>query len=328
MPKNSTISRSQLARLLNISPNRVSELTKAGILTAESTGPLRYNSTDCRRRFVDYKKKDATRLAQSGNREQLEARLRLHKSNLVKQRNKLNAVKEQVATIADTERAYNDFRGIILQELRQLPERITDKLGSAKDMPSAAEAIENTVHATVISIRKKLEEYCDSVDAEVGEPEAVREYGSGTPLVEPENVDLVGEIRRVRTERDHVVAETNEIIADLFSGNRVYTQDIERVLSDRSVIARTKVLGLPQLLARVVLGAGSRASGHLTKAIEEIAAEIKPFDSADFRANEVRERASEPDGGEEEPKPKSKNNATNSNHGMLPPSSRETRKVS
>jgi ASC-1-like (ASCH) protein len=304
MPKRfTTMSRAQLARLLNISPNRVSELKEVGIIKAVSEGPLRFDPTDCKRRFTDYKKKDATRLAQSGNREQLEARLRLHKSNLVKQGNKLNALKEHVATVVDTERAYNDFRGIILQELQQLPERITEKLGSAKDMPSAAEAIENTVHDAVISIRKKLEEYCDSVDAEVGEPgepEAVRQYGSGTPLVEPENADLVGEIRKVRTERDHTVAEANEIVADLFSGKCVYTRDIERIMSERSMIARSKLLGLPQLLARVVLGAGSRATGHLTKAIEQIAAELRPFDAADFRAKEVRDRASEPDDSEPE----------------------------
>jgi len=163
-------------------------------------------------------------------------------------------------------------------------------------MPSAAEAIENTVHDAVISIRKKLEEYCDSVDVEVGEPgepEAVREYGSGTPLVEPENADLVGEIRKVRTERDHKVAEANEIVADLFSGKCVYTRDIERIMSERSMIARSKLLGLPQLLARVVLGAGSRATGHLTKAIEQIAAEIRPFDANEFRAKEVQDRGGE-----------------------------------
>jgi phage terminase Nu1 subunit (DNA packaging protein) len=123
-----TVSRSQLAKLLNISPNRVSELRKAGIISAVSEGPLRFDPADTERRFADYKKKDATRLAQSGNREQLEARLRLHKSNLVKQRNKLNSLKEQVMTIAETEQAYNAFRGIVLTELKQLPGQITDKL--------------------------------------------------------------------------------------------------------------------------------------------------------------------------------------------------------
>jgi hypothetical protein len=107
----STVTRSQLAKLLNISPNRVSELTKAGIITTVSERPLRYEPTDCKRRFTEYKK-DATRLAQSGNREQLEARLRLHKSNLLKQRNKLNALKEQVATITDIQETYNSFRAI------------------------------------------------------------------------------------------------------------------------------------------------------------------------------------------------------------------------
>lgn len=295
MLKESTVSRSQLAKLINISPNRVSELTKAGIITAVSEGPLRFDPTDCKRRFIDYKKKDATRLAQSGNREQLEARLRLHRSNLVKQQNKLNSLKEQVATITETEQAYNDFRGIILTELKQLPERITDKLGSTKDMAIAAEAIENTVHAALRSIQGKLTEYCD---ADIGASETVetsRNSSTRYPLIEPENADLVTEIRKVRTERDHVVAETNEIVADLFSGNRVYTQDIERVLADRSVAARAKLLGLSQLLARVVLGAGSRAAGHLMEAVEQIAVEIKPFDAADFRAKEVQDRASEPD---------------------------------
>jgi phage terminase Nu1 subunit (DNA packaging protein) len=296
--KSNTVSRSQLAKLFNISPNRVSELKEAGIIGAVSERPLRFDPADCKHRFGDYKKKDATRLAQSGNREQLEARLRLHKSNLVKQRNKLNSLKEQVVTIADTERAYNAFRGVILQELRQLPEQITDKLGSTKDMANAAEAIEGSVHAALRRIQGKLTEYCDAYIGAGESPDTLGSSSTGVPLIEAENADLVAEIRTVRTQRDHVVAEANEIVADLFSGNCVYASDIERVLGDRSVSARSKLLGLPQLLARVVLGTGSRAAGHLTEAIEQIAAEIKPFDAADFRAKEVRDRSSEPDGAE------------------------------
>jgi hypothetical protein len=137
---------------------------------------------------------------------------------------------------------------------------------------------------------------CDFIDAEAREPEAAREYSNATPLVEPENADLVAEIRKVRTERDHVVAETNEIVADLFSGKCVYATDVERIMSDRSVIARTKLLGLHQLLARVVLGTTEeQAIGQITEEIEQIAAELKQFDAADFRAQEVRERVSEPD---------------------------------
>jgi phage terminase Nu1 subunit (DNA packaging protein) len=300
-----TVSRSQLAKLLNISPNRVSELRKAGIISAVSEGPLRFDPADTERRFADYKKKDATRLAQSGNREQLEARLRLHKSNLVKQRNKLNSLKEQVMTIAETEQAYNAFRGIVLTELKQLPGQITDKLGSTKDMGNAAEAIESSVHAALRSIQGNLTAYCDAESDLDGIPssenaETSRNSISGIPLIAMENADLVAEIRTVRTERDHVVAEANEIVADLFSGKCVYAQDIERVLSDRSVSARAKLLGLSQLLARVVLGNGSGAAGHLTEAVEQIAAEIKPFDAADFRAKVVQDRASEPDDSETE----------------------------
>jgi phage terminase Nu1 subunit (DNA packaging protein) len=298
--KSTTISRAQLAKLLNISPNRASELTKVGIINAVSEGPLRYDPTDCKRKFSHYKKKNATRLAQSGNREQLEARLRLHKSNLVKQQNKLNALKEQVATITDTEAGYNDFRNIILAELRELPQRIADKLTCAQDMPTTAEAIEKTVYARINTIHAKVDEFCDNIDAGESGKEAGREYAGGTPLVEPENADLVAEIRKVRTERDHVVSESNEIVADLFSGKCVYARDIERIMSDRSVTARTKLLGLPQLIARVVVGAGPRAIEDLREAVEQVTAEIKPFDAADFRAREVRNRASEPDDGEPE----------------------------
>lgn len=83
-------------------------------------------------------------------------------------------------------------------------------------------------------------------------------------------------------------------MAALFSGQTVYARDIEKIMSDRSVIARNKLLGLPQLMARVVVGACERAIGDLTKAIEEVGAEIKPFEAADFRAMEVRERADDP----------------------------------
>jgi hypothetical protein len=297
--KSTTVSRAELAKLLNISPNRVSELAKAGIIAAVSERPLRYEPTDCKRRFTEYKKKDATRLAQSGNREQLEARLRLHKSNLLKQRNKLNALKEQVATITDIQQAYNSFRAIILTELQELPQRIAAKLTDGQDMPTASEAIENTVYAGINTIHAKLDAYCDNIDADESGQEAGREYAGGTPLVAPENADLVAEIRKVRTERDHTVAEANEIVAALFSGQIVYAQDVERVMSDRFVTARNKLLGLPQYLARVVVGATEeQAIGHLTEAVDQIAEEIKPFDAADFRAQEVRERVSETDDNE------------------------------
>jgi hypothetical protein len=165
-------------------------------------------------------------------------------------------------------------------------------------MPTTAEAIENTVYAGINTIHAKLDEYCENIDAEDRGQEAGREYSGGTPLVAPENADLVAEIRKVRTERDHVVAESNEIVAALFSGQTVYGQDVERVMSDRSVTTRNKLLGLPQYLARVVVGAGEQAIGHLKEAVEQITAEIKPFDAADFRAQEVRERVSELDDSE------------------------------
>jgi hypothetical protein len=231
----------------------------------------------------------------------LEARLRLHKSNLLKQRNKLNALKEQVATITDIQETYNSFRAIILAELLQLPQLIADKLTSAQDMPTTAEAIENTVYAGINSIHAKLDEHCDNIDADESGQEAGREYAGATPLVAPENADLVAEIRKVRTERDHVVAESNEIVAALFSGQTVSVQDVERVMSDRSVTARNKLLGLPQLLARVVVGATEEQTiGHLTEAVDQIAEEIEPFDAADFRAQEVRERLSAPNDTEPE----------------------------
>jgi hypothetical protein len=293
MPDNSTVTRAELAKLLNISPNRVSELHKTGVIAAVSSRPLAFDPADSQRHYAEFKRKNATRLAQSGNRERLAAQLRLHKSNLVMQKNKLAALKEEVATIADTESGYNAFRDIILTELRQLPGEIADRLGGTKEMADAAGAIENAVHAALNSIQGKLTEYCDS-ESDAGENAATSRISSASvPLIEPENADLVAEIRRVRTERDHVVAEANEIIADLFSGKCVYARDIERVLGDRSVAARSKLLGLPQLLARVVLGAGSRATGHLTRAIEPIVAEIKPFDAAHFRAREVRDRSDE-----------------------------------
>jgi hypothetical protein len=70
-------------------------------------------------------------------------------------------------------------------------------------------------------------------------------------------------------------------------------------MADRSVIARTKLLGLPQLLACVVLRASEhQAIAHVTEEVEQIVLEIKLFDPADFRAKEVQDRGGEP--GEQE----------------------------
>jgi hypothetical protein len=64
-------------------------------------------------------------------------------------------------------------------------------------MPTTAEAIETTVYAGINSIHAKLDEYCDNIDADERGQEAGRGYGGGTPLVAPENADLVAEIRKV-----------------------------------------------------------------------------------------------------------------------------------
>jgi hypothetical protein len=70
-------------------------------------------------------------------------------------------------------------------------------------------------------------------------------------------------------------------------------------MADRSVTVRSGLLRLPQMMARVVVGMPTeQAIGYLEEEIAQVAKEMRPFDAADFRAKEVQERSSEPDGAE------------------------------
>ena len=104
----------------------------------------------------------------------------------------------------------------------------------------------------------------------------------------PENSDLLEEIRKVRIARDHAIAEFNEITAALFKGNWVYQSDVDRILCDRASAARSKLLGLPNKMARVLRGTTrDQAVDLLRKEVEQIEKSFPGFDPADFRATTV-----------------------------------------
>jgi hypothetical protein len=117
----------------------------------------------------------------------------------------------------------------------------------------------------------------------------------------PENGDLLEEIRNVRIARDHAIAEFNEITASLFKGSWVYQADVDRILCDRASAARSKLLGLPNKMARVLRGTTlNQAVVLLRKEVEQIEKSFPEFDPANFRATSVIESVPPPAEAEEE----------------------------
>jgi hypothetical protein len=112
---------------------------------------------------------------------------------------------------------------------------------------------------------------------------------------EPDNSDLLEEIQKVRISRDHSIAEFNEITASLFKGNWVYAADVERILSDRVLAARSKILGLPTKMSRVLIAQKrDQAIALLSKEVEQMEKDFPAFDPADFRAVSVNENVPGP----------------------------------
>ncbi len=108
----------------------------------------------------------------------------------------------------------------------------------------------------------------------------------------PENSDLLEDIRKVRIQRDHAIAEFNEITAALFKGGWVYQSDIDRILGDRASAARSKLLGLPNKMARVLRGTTrDQAVDLLRREVEQIEKSFPEFDPANFRATTVTENS-------------------------------------
>jgi hypothetical protein len=110
----------------------------------------------------------------------------------------------------------------------------------------------------------------------------------------PANNHIIEDVRQLQIDRNHRIAEYNEILAGLFSGEQLYVDDVNRVLGDRAVAVKSRLLSLPSAMARILLGAKrDQAAATIQEKIAEIAAEIPEFDAADFRAREVREGVEE-----------------------------------
>ena len=151
MPK--LVSRSELADILGLSPNRVSELKVAGVIQAEGS---RFDALECARCYVAYRKDKASERAQSGDKEALEAKLRKYRSNLEKDRNRLCKLQEEAISIADTRDTHEFIKSVLLSELHELPERIADRISGVRDMPIMAEEIEKQCYAALNSVKDKL----------------------------------------------------------------------------------------------------------------------------------------------------------------------------
>jgi phage terminase Nu1 subunit (DNA packaging protein) len=153
------VSRSELADILGLSPNRVSELKAAGVIQAE--GSSRFDALECARRYVAYRRDKASERAQSGDKEALEAKLRKYRSNLEKDRNRLCKLQEEALSIGDTQSTHELIKSVLLSELGELPERIAGRMSGIKDMPSMAEEIEKECYAVLNGVKDKLNQEAD-----------------------------------------------------------------------------------------------------------------------------------------------------------------------
>jgi phage terminase Nu1 subunit (DNA packaging protein) len=147
------VSRSELAVILGLSPNRVSEIRVMGVIQAVSSNPWTFDAIECSRAYVQYRRDKATERAQSGDLEELQSKLRKYRSNLAKDENRLGKLKDEALPIKDLEGAYNRFfRQIALNELELLPERITNQVVLTKNVAECYEAIDNVVRTALTKL--------------------------------------------------------------------------------------------------------------------------------------------------------------------------------
>ena len=147
------VSRSELAAILGLSPNRVSEIRVKGIIQAVSSNPWAFDPIQCGRDYVQYRRDKATERAQSGDLEELESKLRKYRSNLAKDQNRLEKLKDESIQVFDLECAYNRFfREIVVNELASLPERIVDRVVLAENVAESCEVIEKVVYSALTKL--------------------------------------------------------------------------------------------------------------------------------------------------------------------------------
>jgi hypothetical protein len=136
------LSRSQLADVLSLTPHRVSELKSRCVLVEDEGG---YDPLENARRYVQYKHIKQTKLFQSGNRPDLEARLR---KTIVDRDAALHSLKEMRAMVVDTDSAkavYETWCSVIAQKMFDMPPKIAQQVASVASMSGVAEAVENCV---------------------------------------------------------------------------------------------------------------------------------------------------------------------------------------
>jgi phage terminase Nu1 subunit (DNA packaging protein) len=148
-----TVNRSQLAELLGLSPNRISEIRAKGIIQAASANPWSFDAIECARDYVQYRREKATERAQSGDIEELQSKLRKYRSNLAKDENRLGKLKDETIPVKDLECAYNRFfREVALSEIESLPDRIVDKVVLAGNVAESCEVIDKVVRSVLTKL--------------------------------------------------------------------------------------------------------------------------------------------------------------------------------
>jgi DNA repair ATPase RecN len=140
------VSRTEMAEILAVATNRLSELKQLQIVSCIGN---RYDPVKVVDEFIAYKQSRATIAHNSSDRAELESKLRKYKSVLLKDANRLERLREECGPIEDLESAYNEARDMILDELNSLPARIAATAAGRKELPDIADAIERVTHASL-----------------------------------------------------------------------------------------------------------------------------------------------------------------------------------
>jgi phage terminase Nu1 subunit (DNA packaging protein) len=149
------VTRTELSEILGCSPNRVSELKQLGIIHAVGN---RYDATKCVELYLAYKRDRSTDLRNSSDRDDLLAKLRKHRSVLLKDKNRLERIEEECGRVEDLELVYTAVRQMVLAELATLPDRIADAVVGLKELAYVADAIDKVVYASLTKMAKGVSE--------------------------------------------------------------------------------------------------------------------------------------------------------------------------
>jgi hypothetical protein len=277
------VSRTQLAEELKLSRKQVDRYHKSGAFKPVSTSPLRFDLAKCVE--VYRKKKAKSEELRTGGVDKLTAQLRKARADLEESELKLSRLHEDIVPADELEAAWEGNRAACLERIRKFPTEIASALMGVERIAEVSDILETAMRQVLTDLSEiKVTEDRDNEPTSKTSKSSNRSGKAGRT---PEVVKL--ELEAMQAQIYHSRAGRKELGNCLIDARAFQTSDVERVLGQWIGSAKARLWAIPNTMPRLLVGhtTAEAIQAALSKAVEEAAAELRPFDAEAFKSRSI-----------------------------------------